>query len=236
MSVVFARTGKDMSCTVGVKAGRFDCWIASPFAMAPHLAAAELDVIHEKSEGGLTPIQIHKRLKAQRDKKKLETQHLANVRKALEGKRYKRGRVETRGRNPKVCRAMVLRMGAKRKELMKKTDCEREVRWEDVRRAARVPKGHRPTLKKAFGRKKIPVAARRPREKPQRTAEHEAERYAFSKEMSDKPPAWTHMTLTGLPRCSCNALAVASQCPYSALTVPSQCPHSASQCPRSALM
>ncbi len=55
--------------------------------MAPHLAAAELDFIHGKSEDGLTPIQVHKRLKAQRDKKKLETPHLTNARKALEGKR-----------------------------------------------------------------------------------------------------------------------------------------------------
>ena len=83
----FARTGKDMSCTVRVQAGRFDCWIASPFAMAPHLTTAELDFIHEKSGDGLAPIQIHKRLKAHRDKKKLETPHLANARKALEGKR-----------------------------------------------------------------------------------------------------------------------------------------------------
>ncbi len=236
MSVFFARTGKAMPCTVRVQVSRVGCWIASPLAMAPHFTAAGLDFIHGKSEDGLTPIQLHKRLKAQRDKKKLETQHLTNVRKALEGKRYKRGRVETRGRNPKFSRAMVLRMDAKRKELMKKTYCEREVRWEDARRAARVPKGHRSTLKKAFGRKKIPVAARRPREKPHRAAEHEAERYEFPKEMSDKPPAWTHMTLTVLPRCSCNALAVTSQCP----TVPSQCPHSAltvpSQCPHSALM
>ena len=55
--------------------------------MAPHLTAAELDFIHEKPEDGLTPIPIHKRLKAQRDKKKLETPHLTNVRKALKGKR-----------------------------------------------------------------------------------------------------------------------------------------------------
>ncbi len=55
--------------------------------MAPHLAAAELAFIHKKSGDGPTPIQIHKRLEAQRDKKKLETPHLANVRKALKGKR-----------------------------------------------------------------------------------------------------------------------------------------------------
>ena len=55
--------------------------------MAPHLTAAELDFIHEKSEDGLAPVPIHKRLEAQRDKKKLETPHLTNVRKALKRKR-----------------------------------------------------------------------------------------------------------------------------------------------------
>ncbi len=83
----FARAGKDMSCTVRVQAGRVACWIAGPFAMAPHLAAAELDFIHVKSEDGLAPIQAHTRLKAQRDMKKHETPHLTNARKALKGKR-----------------------------------------------------------------------------------------------------------------------------------------------------
>ena len=82
---------------------------------------------------------------------------------------------------------MVLRMGAKRKELIKKADNQREVRWEDVRRGARVPKGHRSALKKACDREGIPVAARRPREKPQRTPKHEAERYEFAK---DGPPTF----------------------------------------------
>ena len=91
MSVFFARTGKATSCTVRVQVRRFGCWIANPLAVAPHLTAAELDFIHGKSEVGLTPIQIHKRLKAQRDKKTLETQHLTNVCKALTGKHHKRG-------------------------------------------------------------------------------------------------------------------------------------------------
>ena len=34
---------------------------------------------------------------------------------------------------------MVLRMDAKRKELIKKSSNEREVRWEDIRRGARAP-------------------------------------------------------------------------------------------------
>ena len=38
--------------------------------MAPHLTPAELDFIHEKLSGGLTPTEAHKRLKAQRNKSK----------------------------------------------------------------------------------------------------------------------------------------------------------------------
>ena len=67
--------------------------------MAPHLKPGELDVIHEKFAAGVSPILIHKWLKALRDKKGVDTPHLTNLRKALEGKRYKRGRVETRSKN-----------------------------------------------------------------------------------------------------------------------------------------
>ena len=149
--------------------------------MAPHLTLAELDFIIEKKQDGLTPVQIHARLAAQRTKKKIATPHLTTVRKALKGKVCKRGRVETRGRRPKFTRAMVLRMDVARKKLIKKADNQREVRWNDIRRSARVPEGHRNTLKTAFGRESIPVAARRPRKKPQRTAEHEAGRLKVAK-------------------------------------------------------
>ena len=158
----------------------FCWWLAR--GMAPHLTSAELDFIHEKKQAGLTPVQIHTRLAAQRANKKIETPHLTNIRRALKGKVYKRGRVETRGRQPTFSRAMILRMDVTRKKLIKKADNQREVRWNDIRRSARVPHGHRSTLSRAFCRENIPVAARRPREKPQRTAEHEAERLRFAQD------------------------------------------------------
>jgi hypothetical protein len=150
--------------------------------MAPHLTLAELDFINEKKQDGLTPVQIHARLAAQRTKKKIATPHLTNARKAPKGKVCKRGRVETRGRRPKFTRAMVLRMDVARKKPIKKADNQREVRLNDIRRSARVPEGHRNTLKTAYGRENTPVEARRPRETPQRIAEHEAERLKFAKD------------------------------------------------------
>ena len=121
-------------------------------------------------------------MKAWRDKKGVDTPHLTNLRKALKGKRYKRGRAETRGKKAAYTRPMVLRMDAKRKELIMKSSNEREVRLDDICRRARAPLGHRSRLKNAFRREDIPVAARRPREKPQRTHEHAIERFQFAKD------------------------------------------------------
>ena len=73
--------------------------------MAPHLAPGELDVIHQKFAAGMSPILIHKWLKALREKTGVDTPHLTNLRKALKGKRYKRGRVETRVKKSDVHKA-----------------------------------------------------------------------------------------------------------------------------------
>lgn len=202
MSVIFARTG--MGEPFAAKSQRrlsaqplaFSVSVREPSClhpstrMAPHLSPSELDFIHLKSQAGLTPIEIHARLSSQRAKRRVEAPHLTNVRKAIKGLSYKRGRVETRGRPLLYTRKMVERMDAARKALVKKADNQREVRWADVRRAARVPDGHRSSLKRAFAREGIPVAARRPREKPQRTQEHEAERLAFAKAFASKSPSY----------------------------------------------
>ena len=127
---------------------QFVCWRFMP-GMALHLSLAWLDFIDKNKQDGLTSVQIHARLAAQRTKKKIATPHLTNVRKALKGKVYKRGRVETRGRRPEFTRAMVLRMDVARKKLTTKADKQREVRWGDIRRSARVPEGHRNTLEAA---------------------------------------------------------------------------------------
>ena len=126
----------------------FACWRLT-HGKAPHLTLAELAFINEKKQDGLTPVQTHARLAAQRTNKKIATPHSANVRKASKGKVYKRGRIETRGRRPKFTRAMVLRMDVARKKLIKQAGNQRDVRWDDLRRSARVPEGHRNTLETA---------------------------------------------------------------------------------------
>ena len=114
--------------------------------MAPHLTPAELDFIHAQDKKGQTPVSIHKMLFAKRPKKNLEAPHLTNVRRALKGNTYKRSRKETRGRKKLYSRKMVLKMDKAREQLTKKIANNREVLWRDVRKAARVPEGHRTTL------------------------------------------------------------------------------------------
>ena len=154
--------------------------------MAPHLTFAELDFLQEKQRAGKTPIQIHSLLVSQRKRKGIEAPHLTKLRKALKGKTYKRSATETRGRKQLLSRRMVLKMNAVRKTILKKRP-DKELHWSDLVKAARAPKVDRTTVKKAFAREKIPVAARRPREKPQRSEEHRAERVVIGAKLAKKP-------------------------------------------------
>ena len=71
-------------------------------AMAPHLTAAELDELQTLSGAGMTTAAIHKRLVSTRRRRGLKAPTIDNVRLALSGKTYKRGRVEARGRKKKM--------------------------------------------------------------------------------------------------------------------------------------
>eukprot|EP00973_Karenia_brevis_P064946 9019312-Karenia_brevis.AAC.1 len=108
-------------------------------------------------------------MKKDRAKRGLATPCLMRFRLTLRVKTYKRGQAETRGRKRIYSRAWVDKLNKTRKHLTKRAAGEREVRWEDVRRSARAPKGHRSTLLRSFQREGIPVQARRPRQKPDRT-------------------------------------------------------------------
>ena len=87
----------------------------------------------------------------------------------LRGLTYKRPRRETHDRRPKLTRQNIMKMSSKRKQLIKKAQGQREVRWEDVRKASRVQRVHRSTLHRSFQKVGLGVKARSPRLKPGRT-------------------------------------------------------------------
>ena len=156
--------------------------------MVPHLTPAELDFIHAQAASGKQPIDVHRALASRRARRGVSAPTLSRFRKALRGLTYKRSRKETRGRKPKLTRQNVLKMNTTRKALIKKAEGQREVRWEDVRRASRVQHVHRSTLQRSFQREGLPVKARSPRLKPGRTPAQAAERVAYCEKWCQKPP------------------------------------------------
>ena len=62
-------------------------------------------------------------------------------------------------RKRKLTRCAVFKMNAAWKRLNKKADKQREVRWEDIRKASSAPRMDRSTLKRSFKRDGIPVEA-----------------------------------------------------------------------------
>ena len=154
--------------------------------MAPHLSEQELDLIQRHSSAGKTATEIQKMLATRRARSSSVAPHLTNVRKAIRGKTYKRGLKETRGRKNKLSKKWVTALNNARKTLLRSTKNQREVRWKDVFKKARGPKVHRSTAKRAFHHFGINVAARRPREKPKRTLDHEQERVDYCTEWGKK--------------------------------------------------
>ena len=81
-------------------------------------------------------------------------------------------------------------MNRVRKNLLKAAKGEKEVRWRDIRSASRTKKAADKTIRGAFKREGIPVAARRPREKPDRTPEQANARVKYCKVWHRKPPSF----------------------------------------------
>ena len=158
--------------------------------MAPHLTLVELDFMQTLEDQGKEPMQIHAALKRRRDRQGIDTPCLSRFRQALRGLTYKRGRKETRGRKVKYSRRWVNKLNTTRKHLLKKAQGEREVRWDDVRRAARAPTGDRRTVARSFRREGILVAARRPRLKPARTKEQAQARVDHCRAWGRKSPSY----------------------------------------------
>ena len=158
--------------------------------MAPHLTPIELDFIQTQEALGKSPIGVHRALASRRARQGITAPTLSRFRKALRGVTYKRSRKETRGRKQKVSRQHVLKMDSMRKRLIKKAEGQREIRWEDVRKASRVHTVHRSTLKRAFRREGLPVQARSPRLKPGRSPAQAAARVVYCEKWSRKSPSF----------------------------------------------
>ena len=106
--------------------------------MAPHLSAQEMDFLRGLLGKGLSLVQIHGRLVAQRARKDMAAPSLPNVRKVLKGQTYRQGLAETRGRKKKLSSAHVNAMDKARQDLIRKAKGQHEVHWEDIMRKARV--------------------------------------------------------------------------------------------------
>ena len=165
--------------------------------MVVHLSLKEKDLVLKWSGKGLQPIEVHKKLVHHRAHHKIDGEihdapNLTNVRKFLKGKTHSQGKPETRGRKRTYTRRNVLTMNAKRKQLIQKADGDYEVKWCDVQKKSRVPKAHPSTAARAFQAESVPVAAHPPREKPERDAEQERERYDICARWRRYPAAYWH--------------------------------------------
>ena len=163
--------------------------------MAPHLTGAELDLIHKETALGKAPSDIQERIGQRRRRSGKAAPNITNVRKAMRGKSHRQGVKEARGRKRKLTHRWVCKMNTTRKGLLARADGCYEVRWKDVLTKSRAPKVHRSTLKRSFDRSGIPVQARRPREKPQRTAEHAKARVQHCEKWGAKPPSYYEKTI-----------------------------------------
>ena len=117
-------------------------WRCRRNKMAPHLTRDELDYMFEEAAKGTPVKKIHEKLTRWRAKSKQTAPCLMRFLRALLGRTYRRSKKETRGRKRSITRHLVHKMNSTRKRLQKKADGEREIRWEDIRRAARAPKVH----------------------------------------------------------------------------------------------
>ena len=153
--------------------------------MAPHLTGKEIDFINSNRK--LEPKVVHEKLVKQRTKKRMEAPTLRNLRKILKGETYRRGVVETRGRKEKLTRRNVQALDKARKNLIEDAESEDEVHWDDVIKAARVPKVHSKTARNAMQKAGLDVKWRNPRQKPYRSAKDKLQRKNMCKKLAAKP-------------------------------------------------
>ena len=154
--------------------------------MSRHLTPMELDQLM-KWKGKKTPKELHALLAGQRLEKGIEPVKLPSVRKALRGQTHLRGRSETRGRKRRVTARGVEALDNARKRLQEKCGGNKEVPWKKIIKAARIKVVHPTTAARRMDAAGKDIKFRRPREKPQRTAEDRASRAAQCKRMRRLP-------------------------------------------------
>ena len=147
---------------------------------APHMTRDELNQLRlwQGSPGHPGTRDLWKLHVKDRKGRRLKPLCLRAFRNVLKGKTYNSNK-ETRGRKRKLQARSVEALNKKRRELVLKSNGQREVSWDECVSKARVKKVHATTAARSLVRAGIPVAARRPREKPERTKEQEDERREF---------------------------------------------------------
>ena len=160
--------------------------LGSFLVVAPHLEPRELDKIHEWSHAVTGP-EVLQRLQNERQRRGIAVPSLRTVQQAMAGTTFRRGRKEARGRKPKLTKQNARKLNTTRKTLIKAAKGEREVRWGEIIRKSRVPTVDPTTAVRALRKAGIDVAARKPREEPMRSREHEEERVRLCAEWSKRP-------------------------------------------------
>jgi hypothetical protein len=147
--------------------------------MAPHLTKAELDMVAKMKH--LPTSEILNRVAKSRERRGVAAPGLHVVQRVVKGSTFNRGVAETRGRKKKLSPKNVRQLNTARKLLIKNAKGEQEIHWKDIIHKARVPTVHPSTARRALKEAGVQVEARKPRAKPMRTREHEAERMALCK-------------------------------------------------------
>ncbi len=158
--------------------------------MGKHITASELDEMFEWKADGVGPATIHEKMSALRRRQRRPVPDLTTVRRALEGKTFKRGKAETRGRKRTYTSTNLKRINEVRQVEYKKAEGERELRLDYIVKKARVPTAHRTTVARNLIEAGYPVKYRPPRQKPMRSEIDEAERKKVCGKLMKRPASY----------------------------------------------
>jgi hypothetical protein len=155
--------------------------------MAPHWTREELDYAQDSRKSS-TPLQTFNALNKKRRTKGIKPMKtLKALYAALSGKTHRRGLVETRGRKRILTKKHIMKIDTTRKTMYKKADGETEYHWKDFIKKSRVPKVSPETVARNMKELGIPVRARNPRKKVQKSKDVRKVRSTICKRLAKKP-------------------------------------------------